>query len=329
MTSRKNVIWPVLKQVFILVVSLFVLSILVFYISRMTPTDPLQSYYGERVEKMSVEEKQQAREKLGLDDSVSVQYVRWLGNAFRGDFGISYKYKQNVLDVIWLRLPNTLLLGGTGFVLVFTGALILGSLCAWYENRWVDKVLCKLGTLVSCIPEFWLSLVLIFVFSVILRWLPVSGAYSVGQNKSIADRLVHLILPLVVVVTGHLWYYAYMVRNKLLEEIRMDYVTLARVKGLKDVQILFRHCLRCVMPSYLSMMAISVPHILGGTYIVEMVFSYPGVGTLAYESARYADYNMLMVICPLTGAVVMVCSMIAQMINEWINPRMQSGEVKS
>ena len=290
---------------------------------------PLQSYYGERVEKMSVEEKQQAREKLGLDDSVSVQYVRWLGNAFRGDFGISYKYKQNVLDVIWLRLPNTLLLGGTGFVLVFTGALILGSLCAWYENRWVDKVLCKLGTLVSCIPEFWLSLVLIFVFSVILRWLPVSGAYSVGQNKSIADRLVHLILPLVVVVTGHLWYYAYMVRNKLLEEIRMDYVTLARVKGLKDVQILFRHCLRCVMPSYLSMMAISVPHILGGTYIVEMVFSYPGVGTLAYESARYADYNMLMVICLLTGAVVMVCSMIAQMINEWINPRMQSGEVKS
>ena len=329
MTSRKNVIWPVLKQVFILVVSLFVLSILVFYISRMTPTDPLQSYYGERVEKMSVEEKQQAREKLGLDDSVSVQYVRWLGNAFRGDFGISYKYKQNVLDVIWLRLPNTLLLGGTGFVLVFTGALILGSLCAWYENRWVDKVLCKLGTLVSCIPEFWLSLVLIFVFSVILRWLPVSGAYSVGQNKSIADRLVHLILPLVVVVTGHLWYYAYMVRNKLLEEIRMDYVTLARVKGLKDVQILFRHCLRCVMPSYLSMMAISVPHILGGTYIVEMVFSYPGVGTLAYESARYADYNMLMVICLLTGAVVMVCSMIAQMIDEWINPRMQSGEVKS
>ena len=329
MTSRKNVIWPVLKQVFILVVSLFVLSILVFYISRMTPTDPLQSYYGERVEKMSVEEKQQAREKLGLDDSVSVQYVRWLGNAVRGDFGISYKYKQNVLDVIWLRLPNTLLLGGTGFVLVFTGALILGSLCAWYENRWVDKVLCKLGTLVSCIPEFWLSLVLIFVFSVILRWLPVSGAYSVGQNKSIADRLVHLILPLVVVVTGHLWYYAYMVRNKLLEEIRMDYVTLARVKGLKDVQILFRHCLRCVMPSYLSMMAISVPHILGGTYIVEMVFSYPGVGMLAYESARYADYNMLMVICLLTGAVVMVCSMIAQMINEWINPRMQSGEVKS
>lgn len=329
MTSRKNVIWPVLKQVFILVVSLFVLSVLVFYISRMTPTDPLQSYYGERVEKMSVEEKQQAREKLGLDDSVSVQYVRWLGNAFRGDFGISYKYKQNVLDVIWLRLPNTLLLGGTGFVLVFTGALILGSLCAWYENRWVDKVLCKLGTLVSCIPEFWLSLVLIFVFSVILRWLPVGGAYSVGQNKSIADRLVHLILPLVVVVTGHLWYYAYMVRNKLLEEIRMDYVTLARVKGLKDVQILFRHCLRCVMPSYLSMMAISVPHILGGTYIVEMVFSYPGVGTLAYESARYADYNMLMVICLLTGAVVMVCSMIAQMINEWINPRMQSGEVKS
>lgn len=328
MTSRKNIAGRILKQVVIFIISLFILSILVFCISRMTPTDPLQSYYGERVEKMSVEDKLKAREKLGLNDAINVQYVRWLENAFHGDFGISYKYKQDVLEVIRLRLPNTLLLGGTGFVLVFIGALLLGSLCAWYENRWIDKVICKIGTLVSCIPEFWLSLVLIFIFSVVLRWLPGSGAYSVGQDKNIVDRLVHLILPLIVVVTGHLWYYAYMVRNKLIEEIRMDYVTLARVKGLKGAKILFGHCLRCVMPSYLSMMAISVPHILGGTYIVEMIFSYPGIGTLAYESARYADYNMLMVICLMTGAVVMLCSMFAQMLNAWIDPRMQSGEVQ-
>ena len=329
MTYRKNIGWHILKQILIFIVSLFVLSVLVFYISRLTPTDPLQSYYGERVEKMSVEEKQQARQKLGLDEAVGVQYIRWLDNVFHGDFGISYKYKQDVLEVIKLRLPNTLLLGGTGFVVVFIGSLLLGSLCAWYENRWLDKIFCKIGTIVSCIPEFWLSLVLIFVFSVVLRWLPGSGAYSVGQNKNITDRLVHLILPLIVVIAGHLWYYAYMVRNKLLEEIRMDYVTLARVKGLHGSEILFKHCLRCVLPSYLSMMAISVPHILGGTYIVEMVFSYPGIGTLAYESARYADYNMLMVICLMTGTVVMLCSMAAQLIDEWIDPRMQSGEVKS
>lgn len=120
---------------------------------------------------------------------------------------------------------------------------------------------------------------------------------------------MHLILPLTVVVLGHLWYYAYMIRNRILEEVRADYVLLARAKGLTKWGVLFRHCLRNVMPSYLSLMAISVPHILGGTYIVEMVFSYPGLGTLTYESARYHDYNLLMLLCMLTGIVVILCNL--------------------
>ena len=114
-----------------------------------------------------------------------------------------------------------------------------------------------------------------------------------------------------------------MIRNKLLEEVRADYVLLAKSKGLTKNSILFRHCLRNIIPSYLSIMAISVPHILGGTYIVETVFSYPGLGTLAYESARYKDYNLLMVLCILTGIVVVVCNMIAQTINERIEPRIR------
>lgn len=315
------------NKALIFLVSVFVLSAAVFCISRLAPGDPLMSYYGERVEKMSVEEKDAAREKLGLNDPIHVQYVRWLGSAARGDFGISYKYKQDVMEVIGQRIGNTLILGGIGFVLTFLGALGLGVLCAWHEDRWPDRLLCRGGTLLSCIPEFWLSLVLILIFSVMLRWLPSSGAYDVGHKGDVLNRMEHLVLPMTVVVLQHLWYYAYMIRNKLLEETRADYVLLGKSKGLSKRQIMFGHCLRNIMPSYISIMAISVPHVLGGTYIVETVFSYPGIGTLSYESARYHDYNMLMVLCMMTGILVIFCNLVGGIINERIDPRIKANEV--
>lgn len=307
--------------------SIFLLSIIVFYVVSYAPGDPLVSYYGDRVEKMSPDERAWAEEKLGLNDPVSMQYARWLLNALHGNFGISYQYKTDVLEVIGSRLLNTLILGGIGFVLIFAGALLLGILCVWHEDRLLDRLLCKAGTITSCIPEFWLSLVLILLFAVHLRWLPSSGAYSIGRQHDLADRAVHLILPMSVAVINHLWYYAYMIRNKLLEEVRADYVLLAKSKGLGKKSILFRHCLRNTIPSYLSIMAISVPHILGGTYIIETVFSYPGIGTLSYESARYQDYNLLMLLCMISGILVILCNSFAQMINERIDPRMRAHEI--
>lgn len=315
------------KKLILFILSIFLLSTAAFYISRLAPGDPLISYYGDRVEKMTPAEREWAEEKLGLNDSISVQYVRWLKNALQGDFGISYKYKMDVMEVIGGRVGNTLLLGGIGFVLIFVLSLLLGVLCAWFEDRLLDRVLCKLGTVISCIPEFWLSLVLILVFSVTLRWLPSSGAYSIGKSSDVGDRIIHLILPMSVVVLSHLWYYAYLIRNRILEETRADYVLLARAKGLARKNVLFRHCLRNTIPAYLSLMAISVPHVLGGTYIVEAVFSYPGLGTLSYESARYKDYNLLMLLCVLSGILVILCSIIAQIINERIDPRMRSAEI--
>ncbi len=311
------------KKVFLFVTSVVLLSVLVFYISRLAPGEPLVSYYGDRVEKMSPEEQEWARARLGLDAPIYVQYIRWLQNAFQGDFGISYKYKMDVTEVIGGRIVNTLLLGGTGFLLIFALALLLGVVCAWQEDKLLDRMICKIGTVTGCIPEFWLSLVLILIFSVGLRWLPSSGAYSIGKGADLADRLRHLILPLFVVVISHLWYYAYMIRNKLLEEVRAEYVLLARMKGLRKSRVMFGHCLRNGLPSYFSIMAISVPHVLGGTYIVETVFSYPGLGTLTYESARYQDYNLLMILSLLTGITVIFCNMAAQAVSERIDPRIR------
>ena len=323
--NRKNPFVYYGQKLLVLFLSVLLLSVAVFYVARLAPGDPLASWYGDRVEKLSPEERQRAEDRLGLNDPIHVQYVRWLGNALRGDFGVSFKYKTDVLEVIGGRLGNTLLLGGIGFALIFVLALGLGLLCVRYEDRWPDRLICKVGTVISCVPEFWLSLVLILVFAVNLHWLPSGGAWAVGNGNSAASRLLHLILPLTAVVAGHLWYYAYLIRNRLLEEVRCEYVLLAKSKGLSKRKVLFKHCLRGVMPSYLSLMAISVPHILGGAYIIETVFSYPGLGTLAYESARYQDYNLLMLLCILSGAVVILCGILAQIINERLDPRMRGN----
>ena len=317
----KNTYMTIISELIRFMLSVFHWSGLVFTMSRLAPGDPLYAYYGDRVEKMSLEEQEAARERLGLDASIPVQYMRWLKGAVRSDFGISYKYKRDVKEVIAERIGNTLLLGGLGFVIIFILALLLGLFCAWREEKPADRIVCGIGTVTSCIPEFWLSLLLILVFSVWLGWLPSAGAYTVGMDKNLADRGRHLILPLTVVVLGHLWYYAYLVRNRLLEETRADYVLLARMKGLSGKQVLYRHCLPNALPSYLSMMAIALPHILGGAYVVETVFSYPGIGTLAYESARYQDYNLLMVVSLMTGALVIFGNMLVRLLNGRIDPR--------
>lgn len=199
-------------------------------LARLAPGDPLQSFYGDAVDTMTQEQLDAARARLGLDQSIAVQYIRWICNALHGDFGISLKYKMPAQQVI---------------------------------------------------------------------------------------------SPLIVMVASPLWYYAYMIRNKLLDELRKDYVLLAKGKGLTRSQIVWKHCLRNVAPTIVSIMAISVPHITGGTVVVESVFAYPGIGNLAVESAKYHDYNLLMLSVLITGALVFFSSFVAQLVNEQIDPRMK------
>ena len=319
---RNNLVY-FLKKILQFVLVIFLLSLIVFYMARLSPGDPLRAYYGESVERMSVEQQEKAREKLGLNEPIWVQYGIWAEEAFHGDFGISFKYKQDVMKVIEGVWANTLILGGLSYILTFAFALVLGVFCSMHEDSPVDRAICKVGTITNCIPSFWVALVLILIFSINLELLPSSGAYAMGQADNIASRAVHLILPLAVMILGHLWYYTYMVRNRMLEEMRKDYVLLCKTKGMTRRQIVWRHCLRNIMPTFISIMAISVPQIIGGTYVVEKVFSYPGLGTLSFESAKYHDYNMLMVLCLLTGIVVVFSNMVAQIINDKIDPRMK------
>ncbi len=313
----------IVKRIILFFFVMFALSVVVFILARLAPGDPLQAFYGDSLEMMTTEEIAKARTRLGLDSNMLVQYVRWLGNAFHGDFGLSLKYKMAAQKVINPLIGNTLLLGFIAYVLVFALATLLAVLCALHEDKWIDRVICKVGTATYYIPAFWLGVVLVLIFSVNLGWLPSSGAYDVGMSGSLGNRVKHLVLPLIVMVASHLWYYAYMIRNKLLDETRKDYVLLAKSKGLSRRKIMWKHCLRNVAPTVISIMAISVPHVTGGTVTVEAVFNYPGIGNLAVESAKYHDYNLLMLDVLITGAIVFIASFIAQTINEQIDPRMK------
>lgn len=325
---RNHWFWHrVLRRCFFFLLVMFVLSIVLFFLARMAPGDPLQSFYGDALEMMSQAEQDAARERLGLDKGLLAQYAYWLLNSLQGDFGISLKYKMPVADVVFPLLGNTLLLGSLAYILVFAFAILLAVFCTLHEDDWLDKTICKVGTAAYYIPAFWLGVVLVLIFSIHLGWLPSSGAYDIGKSKDILNRIQHLILPLIVMIASHLWYYAYMIRNKLLDEVRRDYVLLAKSKGLTRREVVWKHCLRNVAPTIVNIMAISIPHVTGGTIVVEAVFNYPGIGNLAVESAKYHDYNLLMVTTLITGALVFLGSFVAQMINEQIDPRMREAGV--
>ena len=313
------------KKILLFLLMMFILSTVVFYVSRLAPGDPLEAFYGAATQSMTAEELDAARARLGLDGSITRQYVQWASGILRGDFGMSLRHKRPVLDVVRPLIGNTLVLGGMAYMLVFLLAIALGLFCARFEDSFADRLICKAGAAVYYIPAFWLGTVLVLLFSVNLKLLPSSGAYDVGRSGDIANRARHMILPLTVMVASHLWYYACMIRNKLLDETRRDYVLLARSKGLGRTRVLFSHCLRNVLPTIVNIMAISIPHVLSGTYIAESVFNYPGIGSLAVSSAKYHDYNLLMLMVLITGVLVIVSSLAAQVINEKIDPRMRAG----
>ncbi|WP_411683200.1 ABC transporter permease [Clostridium thailandense] len=328
MNTKTIIFKKISKRVISLIFTMLLLSVILFCFARLAPGDPLQSFYGDAVESMTTQELDAARVRLGLDAPIYIQYARWFVNACQGDFGLSLKYKIPAIQVISPLIGNTLILGGTAYILVFILGVLLAVCCALNEDSLFDQIICKVGTAAYYIPSFWLGVVLILIFSINLNLLPSSGAYDFGKASDVSNRIRHMILPLIVMIMSHLWYYAYMIRNKLLDEIRKDYVLLAKSKGLTKVQIVLKHCLRNVAPTIVSIMAISIPHVLSGTIVTEAVFNYAGIGAMSVESAKYHDYNLLMLLVLINGLLVIFSSLVAQSINEVIDPRMKQLEVQ-
>ena len=305
-----------LRKAGVFIFYMIIFSFCIFYIAHISPGDPLQSFYGDMVERMSAEEQWQARQRLGVDDSALIRYSKWASLALTGDFGISFKYRMPATEVLNQLWGNTVSLGLAAYILTFISAIVIGFWCVHYEGSYIDRMLCKLGTTIYFIPSFWLGLVCILIFSVHLHWFPAGGLGESAGEGFMLRRIQYMVLPTLVMVISHFWYYAYMIRNRLVQEVRKEYVVLAKAKGFSTKEILCRHCWPNVRPMILNMMSISVPHIIGGTYVIEAVFAYPGIGLLIVESAKYHDYNMLMLISMITGGVVLVCSFIHELFHE-------------
>lgn len=300
--------------------SLLVLSCLVFVLLKAVPGDELQAWYGAAADNLTLHEQEALREQLGLNAPWYQQYGHWLWQVIHLDLGLSLAYKQPLNTLLPPLIYNTVLLGGISCLTIFTLVLLLALLCARFEGQFIDKALCSLGTLFFFTPAFWLAVLLILLLSVNLGYLPSSGAYDPGMQQSIGNRLYHLILPVTVLTLSHMWYYAALLRGRLLNELRADYILQAKASGLSSCGILMQ-ALRALIPYSLHLMAIALPHILGGTYVIEAVFNYPGLGRLLVASARNHDYTVLLATVLFTGTLAIGAGLMAKLVSSSFDPR--------
>lgn len=262
------------------------------------------------------------RERLGLDQPVHVQYVRWLGAAVQGDLGVSFSTTRPVSEMILERLPATLELMGASFLLAALLAFALGILSAVRQYSWWDH----LGTGVSFVgiamPVFWLALILQLVFGVWLGWLPVAGTHTVG-DASVTDHLAHLVLPAFVLSFRYVAGWSRYLRSSLLTALRADYVRTARAKGLTERTVVGVHALRNALIPVVSIMALNLAALFSGAVITETVFAWPGIGRMFVQAMFARDYPLLMGILLLGSVMVVVFNLVADIVYGILDPRIR------
>jgi len=305
-----------LVQSFVLIV--FV-SLLTFFLIHSAPGGPAVLLAPD----MSKEQIERARKDLGLDDPIPVQYARWAGLVARGNLGKSYSQGLPVTDLLARRLPETLELVFTGLALAVIAGVIIGIVSARKQYSLTDKVLTGFSFFGMSVPVFWLGLMLIIFFSVNLKLLPSSGSYTLGTPASILDRLGHLILPAVVLATVNLAQIARYTRSSMLEVLNSDYLRTARAKGLKERVVMNRHALRNALIPIVTVVGLMIPRLVSGVAITESVFTWPGMGSLAVDSAVQRDYPVVMGITLMVSVLVVVTNFITDVSYLILDPRVK------
>lgn len=304
-----------------LLLSLWLLTLLIFILARLLPGSPLNALLGDNADLLGDDLRRAALAGRGFDRPLPLQYLSWLGSLLQGDLGFSLYYKQPVSNLLPPLLANSLVLGGLSYLLILILAPALALICVRYEGRLPDLLLRKIGSIFYFLPSFTLALLLIMVFSVNLNLLPGSGAYTAGAAQTLPDRLQHLILPVAVMVLSHVWYYAALLRSRLCLEVRRPYVLTARACGEGSWRILSLICFKAAMPLWLNLLAVSAAHIVGGTMVVEAVFNYPGLGAAAVNATKNHDYELLLAITLLCGSLILTAALTAHALTALIDPR--------
>lgn len=304
---------------------LFIISIISFLLMTFAPGDPVDMYRtpdasGKKADTEAI------REKLGLNDPIYIQYMRWLGLVLQGNLGYSFEDGRPVTEKILERVPATLTLMGIGILLSFLIAIPIGVYSAIKKNSWFDYLTTIYVNLGVSIPTFWLALMAILIFSLKLDWLPPSGMREVYDHFDLADRIQHLILPLSVLLFGLMASKSRYMRSSMLEVIRQDYIRTARSKGLSERKVIFKHALRNALLPIITIIGFQIPGIFSGSLFIEQIFAWPGMGRLAINAIYVRDYQTIMGVTMIASVLVIIGNLLADVLYAIVDPRIQFGK---
>lgn len=305
-----------LKRILQIVIVLFGISFLTFGLTYMAPGDPVRAMYAASGTIPSEEILDQTREALGLNEPFLTQYLNWLTDCFHGDFGTSYSLNRPVAELLLARLGPTLKLSFASLILMLLVSVPLGILSAVHKGGVIDYIVRGLTFFGVSLPNFWVGLLLLYVFGVKLGVVPV---VSSGQGF---DRLI---LPAVTLAFAMMGKYTRQVRTAFLEELNQDYVTGARCRGIKESTILWRHVLPNSVLPLITMLGLSLGSLLGGTAVVEVIFSYPGLGSLAVDAITSMDYSLIQGYVLWIALIYMVLNLLVDLSYGLLDPRIKKG----
>jgi peptide/nickel transport system permease protein len=312
----------IIRRVLQMILVLLILTVIVFLMVRLLPGDPILMYLTTTdLQEITQEEVDVIRHDLGLDRPLIVQYFDWLGHVVTGDFGNSIIHRGKVADDIKRRLPITLHLGGLAFIISIIIGIPMGVIAAVRRGTWMDSVLTSLGNLGITIPVFWLGILLIYAFGLKLDLLPVFGYTS--PFKDLVLNTKQIILPIFCLAVPPIASAVRLTRSSMLEVMRQDYVRTAWSKGLKERAVIMRHALKNGLIPVVTLKGISLATIVGGSVLVETVFSIPGMGRLAVEGLFSQDYTVVQAVILVTSFVVLAINLLVDLSYGWLDPRVR------
>jgi peptide/nickel transport system permease protein len=307
----------VLRRLIISIPVLFLVSGMIFSLIHLIPGDPIDYLFAD--ETLTPEIRDQYERDLGLDRPLVIQYATWLGKVFRGDLGMSIQMGRPILDLIWERVPATLLLALAAILVSVLIAIPVGIIAAVKRHTSYDYLFMTSALVGISIPHFWLGILLILFFSVFLDVLPSSGYRPLLSDPM--GSLEHLVLPSITLGTGMAAIVARMTRSEMLEEIGKEYVRTARAKGMPEGRVIFRHILKNALVPTITILGIQFGRLMGGMVVVEHVFAWPGLGSLVVDAVYSRDYPMVQALV-LTFAVIAVSvNMAVDILYKYVNPR--------
>jgi peptide/nickel transport system permease protein len=302
------------------VLIILLVSIIIFLTMRLLPGDPiLMLVTASEAESATQEQIDSLRHEFGLDKPIIVQYFDWLGGVLHGDLGKSILQRAPVGKEIIRRMPITMHLGLLTFILSIIIGIPAGIICATRRGTWVDTVVTFLTNIGITIPNFWLGIILIYIFAVNLDWLPVQGYTS--PFTDFAKNTKQIIMPVMCMSLFPIASAARQTRSSMLEVMHQDYVRTAWAKGLKERVVILRHGLKNALIPVVTLMGMSISMIIGGAVIMETVFNIPGMGRLAVASVLNQDYPYVQGITLIIAITVVLANLLVDIINGWLDPK--------